>query len=72
MNQQKRVVAIATTAFKRLPISTSYNLGISCINLRRFEEAAQHISDALVLQDNFDFFYAPPRRWSSPYLILLG
>ncbi|KAF8904468.1 hypothetical protein CPB84DRAFT_1677396 [Gymnopilus junonius] len=28
-----------------------FNLGISCINLRRYEEAAQHILDALVLQD---------------------
>ncbi|KAG6867862.1 hypothetical protein C0993_010088 [Termitomyces sp. T159_Od127] len=29
-----------------------FNLGISCINLRRYEEAAQHILDALVLQDS--------------------
>lgn len=29
-----------------------YNLGISCVNLRRYEEAATHILDALVLQDS--------------------
>ncbi|KIL65954.1 hypothetical protein M378DRAFT_76152 [Amanita muscaria Koide BX008] len=33
-------------------IRARYNLGISCINLRRFEEAAQHVLDALVLQEN--------------------
>ncbi|KAL4074264.1 hypothetical protein J3A83DRAFT_4234766 [Scleroderma citrinum] len=33
-------------------IRARYNLGISCINLRRYEEAATHILDALVLQDN--------------------
>ncbi|RDB25292.1 Peroxisomal targeting signal receptor [Hypsizygus marmoreus] len=33
-------------------IRARFNLGISCINLRRYEEAAQHILDALVLQDN--------------------
>ncbi|EIW63331.1 TPR-like protein, partial [Trametes versicolor FP-101664 SS1] len=32
-------------------IRARFNLGISCINLRRFDEAAQHILDALVLQD---------------------
>jgi peroxin-5 len=29
-----------------------FNLGIACINLRRYEEAAQNILDALVLQDS--------------------
>ncbi|KAG6903102.1 hypothetical protein C0995_006289 [Termitomyces sp. Mi166 len=33
-------------------IRARFNLGISCINLRRYEEAAQHILDALVFQDN--------------------
>ncbi|KAL9711600.1 hypothetical protein Ac2012v2_004671 [Leucoagaricus gongylophorus] len=33
-------------------IRARFNLGISCINLRRHEEAAQYILDALVLQDN--------------------
>ncbi|KAF8348320.1 hypothetical protein F5887DRAFT_953120 [Amanita rubescens] len=33
-------------------IRARFNLGISCINLRRCEEAAQHILDALVLQEN--------------------
>ena len=33
-------------------IRARYNLGISCNNLRRYEEAAQHILDALVLQDS--------------------
>ncbi|KAK0504772.1 hypothetical protein EDD18DRAFT_1397976, partial [Armillaria luteobubalina] len=32
-------------------IRARYNLGISCISLRRYEEAAQHILDALALQD---------------------
>ncbi|OSX66466.1 hypothetical protein POSPLADRAFT_1053107 [Postia placenta MAD-698-R-SB12] len=32
-------------------IRAKFNLGISCINLRRYEEAAHHILDALVLQD---------------------
>ncbi|PFH53822.1 hypothetical protein AMATHDRAFT_73234 [Amanita thiersii Skay4041] len=32
-------------------IRARFNLGISCINLRRYEEAAQHILDALVLQE---------------------
>jgi peroxin-5 len=32
-------------------IRARFNLGISCINLRRYEEAASHILDALVLQD---------------------
>ncbi|PCH43796.1 TPR-like protein [Wolfiporia cocos MD-104 SS10] len=32
-------------------IRARYNLGISCINMRRYEEAAHHILDALVLQD---------------------
>lgn len=33
-------------------IRARYNLGISCINLRRHEEAAQHLVDALVLQES--------------------
>ncbi|KAI6045957.1 hypothetical protein EDC04DRAFT_2631194 [Pisolithus marmoratus] len=33
-------------------IRARYNLGISCINLRRYDEAATHILDALVLQDS--------------------
>ncbi|KAF7979849.1 hypothetical protein HWV62_40599 [Athelia sp. TMB] len=33
-------------------IRARYNLGISCNNLRRYDEAAQHILDALVLQDS--------------------
>ncbi|KAH9485130.1 Peroxisomal targeting signal receptor [Psilocybe cubensis] len=33
-------------------IRARFNLGISCINLRRYEEAAQHILDALALQDS--------------------
>ncbi|CDO70590.1 hypothetical protein BN946_scf184656.g4 [Trametes cinnabarina] len=33
-------------------IRARFNLGISCINLRRYDEAAQHILDALVLQDS--------------------
>ncbi|KAA1474232.1 TPR-like protein [Dentipellis sp. KUC8613] len=33
-------------------IRARFNLGISCINLRRYAEAAQHILDALVLQDS--------------------
>jgi peroxin-5 len=33
-------------------IRARFNLGISCVNLRRYEEAAQHILDALVLQDS--------------------
>jgi len=33
-------------------IRARFNLGISCINLRRFEEAAQHVLDALVLQES--------------------
>ncbi|KAJ7594290.1 hypothetical protein C8J56DRAFT_1160936 [Mycena floridula] len=33
-------------------IRARYNLGISCINLRRYEEAAQHIINALVLQES--------------------
>ncbi|KDN46232.1 hypothetical protein RSAG8_04459, partial [Rhizoctonia solani AG-8 WAC10335] len=33
-------------------IRARYNLGISCINLRRYEEAAQHLVDALVLQES--------------------
>lgn len=33
-------------------IRARFNLGISCINLRRHEEAAQHLVDALVLQDS--------------------
>ncbi|KAI0305437.1 hypothetical protein B0F90DRAFT_1698015 [Multifurca ochricompacta] len=41
--------------YKALEINPAYirarfNLGISCINLKRFEEAGQHILDALVLQ----------------------
>ncbi|CCM00262.1 uncharacterized protein FIBRA_02292 [Fibroporia radiculosa] len=33
-------------------IRARFNLGISCINLRRYEEAAQNILDALLLQDS--------------------
>ncbi|KAH8814747.1 hypothetical protein DL96DRAFT_1624811 [Flagelloscypha sp. PMI_526] len=33
-------------------IRARYNLGISCINLLRYDEGAQHILDALVLQDS--------------------
>ncbi|KAJ3537512.1 hypothetical protein NM688_g6677 [Phlebia brevispora] len=33
-------------------IRARFNLGISCINLRRYQEASQHILDALVLQDS--------------------
>ncbi|KAH7888512.1 hypothetical protein F5I97DRAFT_707948 [Phlebopus sp. FC_14] len=33
-------------------IRARFNLGISCINLRKYEEAASHILDALVLQDS--------------------
>ncbi|KAI0028610.1 hypothetical protein K488DRAFT_89580 [Vararia minispora EC-137] len=33
-------------------IRARFNLGISCINLSRYDEAAQHILDALVLQDS--------------------
>ncbi|KAJ7859731.1 hypothetical protein B0H13DRAFT_2356024 [Mycena leptocephala] len=33
-------------------IRARFNLGISCINLRRFEEAAHHILDALGLQQS--------------------
>lgn len=33
-------------------IRARFNLGISCINLRRYDEAAQNILDALVLQDS--------------------
>ncbi|KAG8747850.1 hypothetical protein FRC10_011296 [Ceratobasidium sp. 414] len=33
-------------------IRARYNLGISCVNLRRYDEAAQHLVDALVLQDS--------------------
>ncbi|KJA20716.1 hypothetical protein HYPSUDRAFT_42780 [Hypholoma sublateritium FD-334 SS-4] len=33
-------------------IRARFNLGISCVNLRRYDEAAHHILDALVLQDS--------------------
>ncbi|KZS93963.1 TPR-like protein [Sistotremastrum niveocremeum HHB9708] len=33
-------------------IRARFNLGISCINLKRYTEAAQYILDALVLQEN--------------------
>jgi len=33
-------------------IRARFNLGISCMNLKRYDEAAQHILDALVLQEN--------------------
>ncbi|RXW22970.1 hypothetical protein EST38_g2873 [Candolleomyces aberdarensis] len=33
-------------------IRARFNLGISCMNLRRYDEAAQHILDALMLQDS--------------------
>ncbi|KZT08362.1 TPR-like protein [Laetiporus sulphureus 93-53] len=39
-------------------IRARFNLGISCINLRRYGEAAQHILDALLLQDG-DSVYEP-------------
>ncbi|GBE81024.1 Peroxisomal targeting signal 1 receptor [Sparassis crispa] len=32
-------------------IRARFNLGIACTNLRRYDEAAQHMLDALVLQD---------------------
>ncbi|KIK67222.1 hypothetical protein GYMLUDRAFT_156531 [Collybiopsis luxurians FD-317 M1] len=32
-------------------IRARYNLGISCLNLKRYDEGAQHILDALSLQD---------------------
>jgi len=32
-------------------IRARYNLGISCINLKRYNEGSQHILDALSLQD---------------------
>ncbi|KAK7005741.1 hypothetical protein R3P38DRAFT_2556191 [Favolaschia claudopus] len=35
-----------------LYIRARFNLGISCLNLRRFEEAAHHILDALGLQES--------------------
>ncbi|KAL0956400.1 hypothetical protein HGRIS_002547 [Hohenbuehelia grisea] len=35
-----------------LYIRARFNLGISCINLRRYDEAAGHILDALSLQEN--------------------
>ncbi|KAJ7496110.1 hypothetical protein B0H11DRAFT_2001880 [Mycena galericulata] len=35
-----------------LYIRARFNLGISCMNLRRFEEAAHHILDALGLQES--------------------
>jgi len=43
--------------YRALDLNTGYirarfNLGISCINLRRYEEATSHILDALVLQDS--------------------
>ncbi|KAI0341957.1 TPR-like protein [Trametopsis cervina] len=42
--------------YKALELNPSYirarfNLGISCINLRRYEEASSHILDALALQE---------------------
>ncbi|KAF5317247.1 hypothetical protein D9611_003865 [Ephemerocybe angulata] len=33
-------------------IRARFNLGISCMNLKRYDEAAQHILDALLLQDS--------------------
>ncbi|KAI5123040.1 hypothetical protein M0805_000476 [Coniferiporia weirii] len=33
-------------------IRARYNLGISCMNMRRYEEAAQYILDALIMQDS--------------------
>jgi len=33
-------------------IRARFNLGISCINLHRYEEAARHILDALTLQSS--------------------
>ncbi|KAJ6594088.1 hypothetical protein B0H19DRAFT_919224 [Mycena capillaripes] len=39
-------------------IRARFNLGISCINLRRFEEAAHHILDALGLQESDGVTYS--------------
>ncbi|KAJ7076321.1 hypothetical protein B0H15DRAFT_941269 [Mycena belliarum] len=38
-------------------IRARFNLGISCINLRRFDEAAHHILDALGLQESDGISY---------------
>ncbi|KAI0374062.1 TPR-like protein [Pilatotrama ljubarskyi] len=45
--------------YSALELNPAFNLGISCINLRRYDEAAQHILDALVLQDG-DSVRDPP------------
>ncbi|KAF8210544.1 hypothetical protein K438DRAFT_1904013 [Mycena galopus ATCC 62051] len=39
-------------------IRARFNLGISCINLRRFEDAARHILDALGLQESDGVSYS--------------
>ncbi|KAL5485313.1 hypothetical protein ACEPAI_7955 [Sanghuangporus weigelae] len=33
-------------------IRARFNLGISCMNMRRYEEAAQYVLDALIMQDS--------------------
>ncbi|KDQ21279.1 hypothetical protein BOTBODRAFT_49936 [Botryobasidium botryosum FD-172 SS1] len=40
-------------------IRARFNLGISCISLRKFSEAAQHLLDALVLQEGDATEYPP-------------
>lgn len=40
-------------------IRARYNLGISCINLKRYDEAASHLLDALVLQESDTIEDAP-------------
>ncbi|KAJ7497473.1 hypothetical protein FB451DRAFT_1386718 [Mycena latifolia] len=42
---------------RALELNPMFNLGISCINLRRFEEAAHHILDALGLQESDGISY---------------
>ncbi|KAJ7772535.1 hypothetical protein DFH07DRAFT_163633 [Mycena maculata] len=48
-------------------IRARFNLGISCINLRRFEEAAHHILDALGLQESDGVSYAGDGSASGAY-----
>jgi len=45
--------------FNPVYIRARFNLGISCINMRRYEEAAQHILDALLLQDSDGSVHGP-------------
>ncbi|KLO09238.1 TPR-like protein [Schizopora paradoxa] len=40
-------------------IRARFNLGISCINMRKYEEAAHHILDALMLQDSDGSVHGP-------------